>query len=89
MWNLASHNRGMINRHAFWEIRDGSLARFWEEAWQQRERLNEIQALRNLGREVAEKGMILVKDFWKIASLDEAWRTWKKVEEWREQIEEE
>ena len=40
IWNLASLNKEIITRHAFWEIRDGSLARFWEESWQQRERLS-------------------------------------------------
>lgn len=33
IWNLASQNKEIITKHAFWEIRDGSSARFWEEAW--------------------------------------------------------
>jgi len=33
IWNLASLNKDIITRHAFWEIRNGSSTKFWEEAW--------------------------------------------------------
>jgi len=28
IWELASQNRHIVNNHAFWEIREGSSARF-------------------------------------------------------------
>lgn len=34
IWELASQKRNMINNCAFWEIRGGSIARFWKEEWQ-------------------------------------------------------
>lgn len=36
IWDLASQNRDIIGRHAFWEIRNRSIDKFWEDAWQQR-----------------------------------------------------
>lgn len=35
IWNAASTNRSLITRHCFWEIRNGTQAKFWEDAWQQ------------------------------------------------------
>lgn len=32
---LASRNRDIVENYVFWEIREGSSARFWEEGWQQ------------------------------------------------------
>ena len=61
IWNLASLNKDIITRHAFWEIRNGSSTKFWEEAWQQRERLNELQALMDICQKVAKNGMNLVR----------------------------
>eukprot|EP00253_Pinus_taeda_P031482 PITA_31482 len=72
-----------------WSKKDGSSARFSEEAWQQRDRMNGLQALMSLRQEAAKKGMTLVKDFWRIESQDETWRTWKSLEEWMEQIDKE
>ena len=42
IWELACQNRDIINRHVFWEIRNGRTTKFWEEAWQQRGRMVEI-----------------------------------------------
>lgn len=48
IWDLARKNRDLVERHAFWEIRGGSESRFWDEKWQQREKLSRIQKLQNL-----------------------------------------
>lgn len=66
--NLASLNKKIITSHAFQEIRDGSSARCWEEAWKQRERLNKLQSPTNICQKVAENGMNLVTNFWKMGS---------------------
>ena len=39
IWNLAASNRFLIRHHSFWEVRDGTTALFWEDSWQQREKL--------------------------------------------------
>jgi len=40
IWNVARQHRDMIQKHSFWEIRDGSNACFWVDSWQQRPRLS-------------------------------------------------
>jgi len=40
IWNLARSNRDLVREHSFWEMREGDKAKFWQEAWQQRETLN-------------------------------------------------
>eukprot|EP00253_Pinus_taeda_P018470 PITA_18470 len=89
IWELACHNRDIINRHTFWEIRNGSTTKFWEEAWQQREKLIEFQEIQNIHREAQAKCLILVKDYWKEGGENEIWREWKGPEEWGNNIEEE
>lgn len=89
IWELACQNRDIINGHAFLEIRNGRIAKFWEEAWQQRGKMIEIQELKNTYREVKAKGLTLVKDYWKEGGENEMWREWKGPEEWNNNIEEE
>lgn len=88
IWNLASQNRELINKFAFWEIRNGSTAQFWEEAWQQRDRLVDIQTIQNTYQKAAMIGLKRVKDYWKEEETDETWRIWRKPEEWDETIDE-
>lgn len=33
IWNHARNNRSLIQEHNFWEICNGRLALFWEDAW--------------------------------------------------------
>eukprot|EP00253_Pinus_taeda_P016575 PITA_16575 len=33
IWNLAWKNKAIVQKHSFWEIRAGNLARFWEDNW--------------------------------------------------------
>ena len=81
IWELASQNRDIINRHAFWEIINGRTTKFWEEAWQQRRRMVEIQELQNIYRESMAKGLIHVKDYWKEGGENEMLREWIGPEE--------
>lgn len=48
IWDLAWQNRDIVEIHAFWEIRGGEEANFWEERWQQKERMNIIQNVHQL-----------------------------------------
>eukprot|EP00253_Pinus_taeda_P023557 PITA_23557 len=63
IWDLASQNKDIINKHAFWEIRNGKIAKFWEEAWQQRGRMVEIQDMLKTYREAKAKGLNVVSDY--------------------------
>eukprot|EP00253_Pinus_taeda_P031603 PITA_31603 len=86
IWNLASQNRSIINRHAFWEIRGGRNARFWEEGWQQRDRLVNIQTLQNIQQKALREGRKYVKYYWREGESEGIWRKWRKLEEWMENI---
>lgn len=44
-WELAIRNREIVKNYGFWEIREGSLARFWGDGWQQRDKLERMQTL--------------------------------------------
>ena len=35
IWNKAWENRGLVQKNSFLEIREGDLALFWEDKWQQ------------------------------------------------------
>ena len=35
IWNYAHMNRGIIQDHKFWEIREGHGTNFWNDSWQQ------------------------------------------------------
>lgn len=35
MWNSAKQHKNLIQQHSFWEVKNGSSARFWEDSWQQ------------------------------------------------------
>jgi len=34
IWNLARNNKYLIRDYNFWEVREGDIAKFWEESWQ-------------------------------------------------------
>eukprot|EP00253_Pinus_taeda_P033403 PITA_33403 len=86
IWNLESQNRSIINSHAFWEIRGGRNARFWEEGWQQRDRLTNIPNLLNIQQKSLREGRRYVEDYWREGESEGIWRKWRKPEEWMENI---
>eukprot|EP00253_Pinus_taeda_P019943 PITA_19943 len=57
IWELASESRNIINNYAFWEIRGGYTAIFWEEEWQQRDKMVSIQALQSIHQKVVREGL--------------------------------
>ena len=42
IWNSAIKHKELIQRHSFWEVRDGGTTRFWGDSWQQLLNLNSI-----------------------------------------------
>jgi len=40
--NAAKQNKGIIQQHSFWDVRDGNNARFWEDSWQQRPKRRDL-----------------------------------------------
>jgi len=35
IWNAAREHYQMIQKHSFWEVRNGNTTRFWTDAWNQ------------------------------------------------------
>eukprot|EP00253_Pinus_taeda_P014726 PITA_14726 len=81
VWDLARLNRELVEQHTFWEIRGGEEAHFWEDKWQQKDRLSSIQTLQQVYDRIG-RNRPLVRDFWKANPTDEKWRTWKDLEDW-------
>eukprot|EP00253_Pinus_taeda_P022211 PITA_22211 len=42
IWNSAIKHKDLIQKHSFWEVKDGRTARFWEDSWQQLPKLKDI-----------------------------------------------
>eukprot|EP00253_Pinus_taeda_P033863 PITA_33863 len=63
IWNSAWENRAMVQKHNFWEIRDGNLAWFLKDNWQQEPNLCR-EELANIKNDTENKGLLKVSDFW-------------------------
>jgi hypothetical protein len=48
IWNTAWKNHPLIQRHAFWEVRNGESALFWQDSWQQLTPLSNLEDLNPL-----------------------------------------
>lgn len=76
IWNHAQGNRSIIQNHCFWEIRNGTQALFWEDAWQQTPKL-ESPILTPLLHAHQSEGHNRVNHYWNPVSEDPDWREWK------------
>jgi hypothetical protein len=57
IWNTAWRNRPLIQQHAFWEIRNGESAIFWQDSWQQLPPLDEMESLHPLKLKLQQYGL--------------------------------
>eukprot|EP00253_Pinus_taeda_P012787 PITA_12787 len=76
IWNHAQANRSIVQDHSFWEIRNGTQALFWEDAWQQSLKL-ESPTLQPLKLAYLTEGHNRVNHYWNSSSEDPEWREWK------------
>eukprot|EP00253_Pinus_taeda_P008568 PITA_08568 len=76
IWNHAQANRSIIQDHSFWEIRNGTQALFWEDAWQQSPTI-ESPTLQPLKLAYQTEGHSRVNHYWNSHSEDPEWREWK------------
>lgn len=75
IWNHARNNRNLVQENNFWEIRNGRLALFWEDAWQQIPKLDtpEVSILKRISQ---NEGRYRVNQYWNQSSRDPNWREW-------------
>eukprot|EP00253_Pinus_taeda_P017769 PITA_17769 len=70
---------GTVKGSPIWNIREGDLALFWEDKWQQEPNLLKEEFL-GLKHETDNQGLVKVKDFWENPHNVGKWRIWKKIE---------
>ena len=85
IWNLVRANRYLIREHSFWEVREGDKENFWEEAWQQREKLNKQPLLQEIHQFTIQTEGNTVRHYWSLES-DGYWRKWKQKENYLEAL---
>lgn len=81
IWNLAATNRHLIRTHNFWEIREGIIALFWEDSWQQREKLFSRLDLGEIFLFTNIPNQRLVNHYW-VPNQNDLWRNWKDKNAW-------
>ena len=48
IWTMAQQNRDLVQKHRFWEIRDGQEAFFLRDAWKQKGNLADLVGIDDL-----------------------------------------
>eukprot|EP00253_Pinus_taeda_P009939 PITA_09939 len=75
IWNSANLQRNLIQKHSFWDVKNGNTARFWEDSWQQLPNLRDnIPGLLDQDINPFDK----VSQFWDSHNGQEH-RKWKEV----------
>jgi hypothetical protein len=62
IWNIAWQNKDIIQKHAFWEIRNGDSTKFWQNSWQQLKPLKDLPELTPLHLALNPSPSLKVKD---------------------------
>jgi hypothetical protein len=78
IWNLAWRNKTWIQKHSFWEVRNGKTTKLWEDAWQQ-EPIMENPNREELEQEITAQGKIKIHHYWKQGNDCNKWRIWDKL----------
>ena len=74
IWSKAAAGRSIVQKHSFWEIRSGNLAKFWDDAWNQLPILGRDPRWHPIKLQDQEWGRTLVNQVWHPEPLDELHR---------------
>lgn len=77
MWNSAKQHKNLIQQHSFWEVKNGSNARFWEDSWQQMPKLRDLFPPNHL-LEQDMQPHDTIRNFW-CNSSHQDYREWLKA----------
>jgi hypothetical protein len=77
IWNIAWKNRDLVQKHAFWEIRNGKSAYFWLDSWKQLKLLTDLIELTPLQQALNHTPSLKVNELWKPWEANQTWRQWK------------
>lgn len=76
IWNATKQHYQLIQKHSFWEVRNGSTARFWTDAWNHMPKLNSILSpdpILNRQEQQQEK----IQQYW-VQEVEHGFRQWKQ-----------
>ena len=85
IWKAAQENRGLVQKHSFWEVRDGQSARFVSDAWNQEPVLSyndDSPLLRSFLQNHSKSKMVEIRD---TRNTDRLFRSWKYWNWWQSQ----
>ena len=78
-------NRGIIQDHSFWEIREGHDANFWNDSWQHMPNIISNIDIKGSWTIAKEMRIIKLHQFWKEVKNYEEFYEWNP-QEWRNKI---
>jgi hypothetical protein len=66
-----------VQDHAFWELKNGESAMFWQDSWQQLKPLQDIGDLDTMRTAMEMRATLKVQDLWRPHEQHQHWRQWK------------
>jgi len=79
IWNSANQHRKLIQQHSFWEIKDGTTTRFWEDSCKQLPKIKDILSHPHLPKQDLHK-LDKVSQFWNHSST-QGYRRWMEAKQ--------
>jgi ribonuclease HI len=76
IWTAAKQNKQVVTQNAFWEIRNGKTALFWQDSWQQWPILAKATWAESISPSATLAGLTRVADYWQENSPEDKWRKW-------------
>jgi hypothetical protein len=76
IWTAARQNRQLVSAHAFWEIRNGKTALFWQDSWQQWPVLCKEEWAQEICTQATRAGLTKVADYWQDGPQENMWHRW-------------
>ncbi len=81
-WNAAKLHSAFIQEHSFWEIHSGTIARFWEDSWQQLPKLASLFHKPIWQAFMQQADLTHVHQFWQQQAPQE-FQLWKPASTWQ------
>jgi hypothetical protein len=76
IWTAAKQNKQVVTQNAFWEIRNGETALFWQDSWQQWPILANTTWAEAISPNATLAGLTRVADYWQAHSPEDKWQKW-------------
>ena len=84
IWKIAQENRGLVQKHSFWEVRNGQHARFASEALNQEPTISCGEDTPLLRTFLQNNSLEKVAEFWDNGNEDQMFKRWKERSWWQD-----